>query len=87
LRSSAAADGGRCHGERHGVWGGKGVAILGRRGRRPLLEKSTAEEDAGDLVAILGRRGRRPLPVRGVDEHGCLRVVAILGRRGRRPLP
>jgi len=36
LRSSAAADGGRC-GPVHLVGGVGGVAILGRRGRRPLL--------------------------------------------------
>jgi len=36
------------------------VAILGRRGRRPLHD--LAKETPFDyIVAILGRRGRRPL--------------------------
>ena len=38
------------------------VAILGRRGRRPLLRLKNLAVLPDD-VAILGRRGRRPLPV------------------------
>jgi len=37
LRSSAAADGGRCDVERELAEIHAAVAILGRRGRRPLL--------------------------------------------------
>jgi len=37
LRSSAAADGGRCGVGADGLAAVGGVAILGRRGRRPLL--------------------------------------------------
>jgi len=40
------------------------VAILGRRGRRPLLARSTLYLP-NKTVAILGRRGRRPLPPTG----------------------
>jgi len=62
LRSSAAADGGRCHEHtRHGPDRDE-VAILGRRGRRPLLSAAT-QLAVCRAVAILGRRGRRPLQV------------------------
>jgi len=61
------------------------VAILGRRGRRPLpILTATVAWLAS--VAILGRRGRRPLHHRPAHRVRQLDLVAILGRRGRRPL-
>ena len=61
------------------------VAILGRRGRRPLLQHHLRERPLA-VVAILGRRGRRPLRDwhTARKQHEC--CVAFLGRRGRRPL-
>jgi len=41
------------------------VAILGRRGRRPLQLRQR-RVGLAHLVAILGRRGRRPLLSSGV---------------------
>jgi len=86
LRSSAAADGGRCRGAGRCPDLGVEVAILGRRGRRPLplrpvrlppatcALRSSAAADGGRCRALV------------LPPGGAL-PVAILGRRGRRPLP
>jgi len=86
LRSSAAADGGRCPSSSAGPGEVSGVAILGRRGRRPLLLNAPVQRTP-QPVAILGRRGRRPLRVRRPRIRRVRTGVVILGRRGRRPLP
>ena len=110
LRSSAAADGGRCS-----TSSGRRRRRTDRCDPRPPRTAAAAVDGAPKVivplkVAILGRRGRRPLP-RGVGSdvqpHHALRSsaaadggrcvpqprparpvhhVAILGRRGRRPL-
>jgi len=85
LRSSAAADGGRCRWTLHSLDPLHIVAILGRRGRRPLHMVTSARNAASTSVAILGRRGRRPLRGTARHQYGA-QGVAILGRRGRRPL-
>jgi len=63
LRSSAAADGGRCRSHAELLRQAAEVAILGRRGRRPLLTSIRGRVGGPSGVAILGRRGRRPLLV------------------------
>jgi len=86
LRSSAAADGGRCRGYLADILSAVEVAILGRRGRRPLRGTPINATTLNEMVAILGRRGRRPLPHAHRVPQGDEHTVAILGRRGRRPL-
>ena len=74
LRSSAAADGGRCRFHRFESKANLSVAILGRRGRRPLPRAAFGDGWA-DLVAILGRRGRRPLPDRSASARSWRSVL------------
>jgi len=61
------------------------VAILGRRGRRPLPYRATDCSSVTVLRSSAAADGGRcrAQPVRSHRED----VVAILGRRGRRPLP
>ena len=86
LRSSAAADGGRCCGLPVRPHPAGHVAILGRRGRRPLHSRRRGDPPNRECcdprpprtAAAAGRPYR---------EWRKCHVVAILGRRGRRPLP
>ena len=63
------------------------VAILGRRGRRPLRAVAQPPGQSPDRVAILGRRGRRPLPTPRCTSPVAAPRVAILGRRPLHELP